>query len=198
MPLGLIAGNGRFPLLARDAPRKAGIESVAIGIQEEAAPEIEPLAARCYWISLGALSKLIEICHREKITQVMMCGQVKHASIFSAIVPDWRLVKLLASLETKNTEGLIGGVARVLAEEGIELADSTLLLKNLLAREGILSRRKPSGDEMRDLDYGRKIAAALASLDIGQSVAIAERPVSRSRRWREPTPCCAAPGRLPP
>ncbi|HLH39858.1 MAG TPA: UDP-2,3-diacylglucosamine diphosphatase LpxI [Bryobacteraceae bacterium] len=175
MPLGLIAGNGRFPVLALEAARKAGIEIVAIGIQEEAAPEIEPLAARCYWISLGALSKLIEICHREKITQVMMCGQVKHASIFSAIVPDWRLVKLLASLETKNTEGLIGGVARVLAEEGIELADSTLLLKNLLAREGILSRRKPSGDEMRDLDYGRKIAAALASLDIGQSVAIAER-----------------------
>src|SRR5579884_534442 len=145
MPLGLIAGNGRFPVLALEAARKAGIEIVAIGIQEEAAPEIEPLAARCYWISLGALSKLIEICHREKITQVMMCGQVKHASIFSAIVPDWRLVKLLASLETKNTEGLIGGVARVLAEEGIELADSTLLLKNLLAREGILSRRKPSG-----------------------------------------------------
>jgi DUF1009 family protein len=175
MPLGLIAGSGRFPVLALEAARKAGIEIVAIAIQEEAAPEIEPLAARCYWISLGALSRLIEICHRENITQVMMCGQVKHAKIFSAIVPDWRLLKLLASLETKNTESLIGGVARVLAEEGIELADSTLLLKDLLAPQGVLSRRKPTGEEMRDLDYGRKIAAALASLDIGQSVAIAER-----------------------
>ncbi len=103
MPLGLIAGSGRFPVLALEAARKAGIEIVAIAIQEEAAPEIEPLAARCYWISLGALSRLIEICHRENITQVMMCGQVKHAKIFSAIVPDWRLLKLLASLETKNT-----------------------------------------------------------------------------------------------
>lgn len=175
MPFGLIAGNGRFPVLALEAARQAGMEVVAIGIKEEASREIEPLAARCYWISLGALSKLIEICHQENITQVMMCGQVKHAKIFSSIVPDWRLVKLLASLETKNTDGLIGGVARVLAGEGIELADSTLLLKDLLAPTGVLTRRKPSSEETRDLEYGRKIAAALAALDIGQSVAIAER-----------------------
>ncbi|HUA86584.1 MAG TPA: UDP-2,3-diacylglucosamine diphosphatase LpxI [Bryobacteraceae bacterium] len=175
MPFGLIAGNGRFPVLALEAARQAGMEVVAIGIKEEASREIEPLAARCYWISLGALSKLIEICHQENITQVMMCGQVKHAKIFSSIVPDWRLVKLLASLETKNTDGLIGGVARVLAGEGIELADSTLLLKDLLAPTGVLTRRKPSSEEARDLEYGRKIAAALAALDIGQSVAIAER-----------------------
>jgi UDP-2,3-diacylglucosamine hydrolase len=175
MRYGLIAGNGRFPVLALEAARQAGIEVVVIAIKEEASPEIEPLAARCYWISLGALSKLIEICKRENITQVMMCGQVKHTKIFSSIVPDWRLLKLLASLETKNTEGLIGGIARVLADEGIELADSTLLLKDLLAPEGVLTKRKPSNEETRDLDYGRKIAAALAGLDLGQSVAIAER-----------------------
>src|SRR5579863_9769238 len=118
MPYGLIAGNGRFPVLALDAAKKAGLDVVAIGIKEEASPEIEPLAARCHWISLGALSKLIEICKREGIQQVMMCGQVKHAKIFSSIVPDWRLVKLLASLEAKNTEGLIGAVAKVLSDEG--------------------------------------------------------------------------------
>src|SRR5579862_4890706 len=147
----MIAGNGRFPLLALEAARKAGLEVVAIGIKEEASLEIEPLAARCYWISLGQLSRLIEICHKEKIAQVMMCGQVKHAKIFSSIVPDWRLVKLLASLETKNTEGLIGGVAKVLRDEGIELVDSTLLLKDLLAQEGVLTRRGPSQEELRDL-----------------------------------------------
>ncbi len=87
MPYGLIAGNGRFPLLALEAARKAGVEVVAIGIKEEAAPEIEPLAARCYWISLGQLTRLIEICRQEGITQVMMCGQVKHVKIFSSIVP---------------------------------------------------------------------------------------------------------------
>jgi len=172
---GLIAGNGRFPILALEAARQAGMEIVAIGIKEEASPEIESLAARCYWISLGALSRLIEICKKESITEVMMCGQVKHVKIFSSIVPDWRLVKLLASLEGKNTDALIGGVQKVLAEEGITLADSTLLLKDLLAEEGVPTRRKPSSEEMRDLDYGRRIASALSSLDIGQSVAIAER-----------------------
>jgi len=174
MPYGLIAGNGRFPVLALEAARKGGIDVVAIGIKGEASPEIENLA-RVHWISLGALSKLIEICKSESITQIMMCGQVKHAKIFSSIVPDWRLVKLLASIDTKNTEGLIGGVAKVLGDEGIELVDSTLLLKDLLAPEGVLTNRKPTADELRDIEYGRKIASALASVDIGQSVAIAER-----------------------
>jgi len=175
MPYGLIAGNGRFPVLALEAAKKAGLDVVAIGIKQEASPEIEPLAQRCHWISLGALSKLIDICHREGITQVMMCGQVKHAKIFSSIVPDLKLVKLLASIETKNTEGLIGGVIKVLKDEGIELLDSTLLLKDLLAPAGVLTKRKPSAEEERDIDYGRLIAAALSEHDIGQSVAIAER-----------------------
>src|ERR1700742_4934805 len=152
MRYGLIAGNGRFPVLALEAARKAGLEVVAIGIKEEASREIEPLAARCHWISLGQLSKLIDICHQEGITQLMMCGQVKHAKIFSSIVPDWRLAKLLLQIETKNTEGLIGGIARVLHDEGVELVDSTLLLKDLLATVGTFTRRKLNSDETRDID----------------------------------------------
>lgn len=174
-PYGLIAGNGRFPVLALEAAKRAGLEVVAIGIQEEASKEIEALAARCHWISLGALSKLIDICHRESIQQIMMCGQVKHAKLFSSIVPDWRLVKLLASIDTRDTDGLIGAVRKVLADEGIELVDSTLLLKDLLAPTGVLTRRRPTEEEQRDLDYGRRIAAGLSGYDIGQSVAIAER-----------------------
>ncbi len=175
MRYGLIAGNGRFPMLALEAAHKAGIEVVAIGIKEEASPEIEAMAVRCHWISLGQLTRLIDICHRESIERVMMCGQVKHAKIFSSIVPDWRLVKLLASIDTKNTEGLIGAVAKVLSDEGIELADSTLLLKDLLAPEGVLTRRKPTSEELRDIEYGRRIAGTLAGLDVGQSVAISDR-----------------------
>jgi len=174
-PLGMIAGNGRFPVLALEAARAAGMEVIAIAIKEEASPEIESLAVRCHWISLGALSKLIDICKQEGIRQVMMCGQVKHVKIFSSIVPDWRLVKLLASLDARNTDALIGGVAKILADEGITLTDSTLLLKDLLAPEGVLTRRKPSSDEERDIAYGRRIAAALSEHDVGQSVAIAER-----------------------
>jgi hypothetical protein len=172
---GMIAGNGRFPLLALETARRLGDQVVAIGIQEEASPEIERLAERCYWISLGQLSRLIEILKAEQITEVIMAGQVKHVSIFSAIQPDLRLLKLLGALKEKNTDGLIGAVAKVLADEGIRLADSTLLLKPLLADSGSLTKRKPSKDEERDIAYGRRIAKALAGHDVGQSVAICDR-----------------------
>ncbi len=174
MRYGLIAGNGRFPILALESARALGHEVVVVAIQEEASEEVEQLAARCHWISLGQLSRLIEILKEEGIREVTMAGQVKHAQIFSSIRPDWRLVKLLASLARKNTDSLIGAVAKVLAEEGISLMDSTALLKPLLAGEGVLARRKPSNDELADIDYGRKIAHALAGFDIGQSVVVAE------------------------
>lgn len=171
----MIAGNGRFPVLALETARAAGDEVVVVAIKEEASPEVEPLATRCYWISLGQLSRLIEILKQESISEVMMAGQVKHAKIFSSIRPDWKLVKLLASLKQKNTDALIGGVAQVLADEGIRLADSTLLLKPLLAGAGVLSKRKPNSDEEHDIQYGRRIANTLAGLDVGQSVAICDR-----------------------
>jgi len=171
----LLAGNGRFPILALEEARKLGHEVVAIGIQEEASAGIEPLAARTYWISLGQLSRLIDILKDEQVSELVMAGQVKHARIFSSIVPDWRLAKLLFSLKQKNTDALIGGVARVLEDEGIHLRDSTFLLKPLLAGKGAISNRKASKEEEADIAYGRRIANALAGFDIGQSVAIAER-----------------------
>jgi DUF1009 family protein len=175
MRYGLIAGNGRFPELALETARGLGHEVTVIAIQEEAAPEIERLANRCYWISLGQLSKLIDILKKEGIHEVVMCGQVKHTKIFSSIVPDWRLVKLLASLPSKNTDGLIGGVIKVLEDEGIHLSDSTALLKPLLASSGAMTRRRPQKDETTDIEYGRRVADALAGFDVGQSVAICER-----------------------
>src|SRR2546428_7716555 len=175
MRYGLIAGNGRFPVLALETARKLGHEVVAVAIREEASAEVEAAASRCYWISLGELSRLIAILKEEGIDQVIMAGQVKHASIFSSIRADWRLAKLLGSLRERNTDALIGGVARVLADEGIRLGDSTTLLKPLLAEEGVISRRKPSSEERAEIDYGRRIAHSLASFDIGQSVAIAGR-----------------------
>jgi UDP-2,3-diacylglucosamine hydrolase len=172
---GLIAGNGRFPVLALETVRKLGDEAVVIAIKEEASPELEGMAAKLHWISLGELSRLIEICHAEGLKQIMMCGQVKHAKIFSSIKPDWRLFKVLAALPQKNTDGLLGAVIKVLADESIELVDSTTLLKPLLATRGVLTRRKPDKDEQANMDYGRRVAHALASFDIGQSVAVADR-----------------------
>src|SRR6266852_7431751 len=158
MPYGLIAGNGRFPVLALEEARRLGHQVVAIALREEASPEVEALAWRCHWISIGELSKLIEILKAEGITEIMMAGQVKHARIFSLIRADWRLAKLLASLPQRNTDALIGGVAKVLADEGIHLADSTALLKPMLATVGVLTRRKPTREEEADIEYGRTIA----------------------------------------
>ena len=175
MRYGLIAGNGRFPVLALESARRLGHDVTVIAIQEEASREVEALAERVHWISLGALSKLIEILKKDGITEVVMCGQVKHAKIFSSIRPDWRLAKLLLALPSKNTDGLIRGVVKVLEDEGIRLRESTFLLTPLLAPEGVLTRRKPDADEEREIAYGRRVADALAGFDVGQSVAICER-----------------------
>ncbi len=175
MKYGLIAGNGRFPILALESARSLGHEMVAVGLKEEAPAEIESLAARCHWVSIGELSRLIDILKREGISEVIFAGQVKHASIFSSIKPDWRLLKLLGSLETKNTDALINGVAKVLKDEGIELVDSTLVLKPLLAGVGVLAKRKLTKDEEKDIAYGLRVADALSGFDVGQSVAICDR-----------------------
>ena len=172
---GMIAGNGRFPLLALETARKEGHEVVVVAIENEASPDLATLASTLHWVNIGQLGKLIDILKREQITEVMMTGQVKHVSLFSGITPDWRLVKLLASLKEKNTAALIGGIQKVLHEEGIELVDSTRLLKPLLAPEGVLTRRRPNKEEEADIRYGRRIASVLATEDIGQSVAISEK-----------------------
>ncbi|MCC6343459.1 MAG: UDP-2,3-diacylglucosamine diphosphatase LpxI [Bryobacterales bacterium] len=175
MKYALIAGNGRFPILALEEARKLGHDVVAIGIREEASGEIAGLASKTHWISLGELSRLIEILKDEGIRELFMAGQVKHVRIFSSIRPDWRLARLLLSLREKNTDALIGGVAKALADEGIELRDSTFLLKPLLAAAGPMTKRRPSSEEEKDIRYGRRVANALAGFDIGQSVAIAGR-----------------------
>ena len=175
MRYGMIAGNGRFPALALEEARKLGHDVTVIAIQEEAAQDLDLLAPRIHWISLGALSKLIDILKSEGITEIVMCGQVKHAKIFSSIRPDWRLAKLVMNLPSKNTDGLIGGVIKILNDEGIQLRESTFLLQPLLAGAGPLTKRKPTKTESSDIDYGRRVANALSGFDVGQSVAICER-----------------------
>src|ERR1700761_4436133 len=177
--LGLIAGNGRFPFLLLEAARAHGLRVVVAAIKEETDPEMDERAAaepdmvRVHWLSLGELSKLIDTFHREGVSRAVMAGQVKHKQIFSSIRPDWRLAKLLMNLRTRNTDMLLGAVAKVLADEGITLESSTALLEPMLAREGVLSRRAPDEDERRNIEYGLTAAAGLAAFDIGQTVVIA-------------------------
>jgi UDP-2,3-diacylglucosamine hydrolase len=176
--LGLIAGNGRFPFLLLDAARAHNLTVVVAAINEETDPEINARAAadpgiRVHWLSLGELSRLIETFQAEGVTRAVMAGQVKHKQIFSSIRPDWRLAKLLLNLRTRNTDMLLGAVAKVLGDEGIELISSTQYLEPLLAKPGVLTARAPDEEETKDIAYGRTVAQAIAAYDLGQTVVIA-------------------------
>jgi UDP-2,3-diacylglucosamine hydrolase len=171
---GLIAGNGRFPFLVLEGARSQGIDMAVIAIKEEADPQLAQLAQRVHWVSLGELSKTIDLLHQEGVGQAVMAGQVKHNKIFSSIRPDWKLAKLLLALPRKNTDALIGAVAKVLEEEGIQLVDSTLFLKPLLPDAGVLSRRSPNDHEAADIAYGLGVARHIAGMDIGQTVVISD------------------------
>ncbi len=178
MKLGLIAGNGRFPFLLLDAARAQGLAVVVAAIREETDPEIDSRAAEdeditVHWLSLGELSRLIEIFHKEGVSKAVMAGQVKHKQIFSSIRPDWRLAKLLLNLRTRSTDMLLGAVAKVLGDEGIELISSTAFLEPLLAQEGVLTARAPDEEERRNIEYGLGVARAVAGFDIGQTVVVA-------------------------
>lgn len=178
MKLGLIAGNGRFPFLLLDAARAQGLAVVVAAIREEADPEIDRRAAAddgitVHWLSLGELSRLIETFQKEGVTRAVMAGQVRHKQIFSSIRPDWRLAKLLLNLRTRNTDMLLGAVAKVLGDEGIELVSSTSFLEPLLAQEGVLTARAPDEDETKNIAYGLHVARAVAAFDIGQTVVVA-------------------------
>jgi len=172
---GLIAGNGDFPFLVLEGARSRGIEMAVIAIREEASPALARVSPRLHWVSLGELSRAIELLHEEGVKHAVMAGQVKHNKIFSSIRPDWRLAKLLFSLPLKNTDSLIGAVARVLQDEGIELVDSTKFLGSLLPAEGVLTKRAPDAAEMADIAYGQLVARQIAGLDLGQTVVVRDR-----------------------
>ncbi len=176
--LGLIAGNGRFPFLLLDAARAQDLTVVVAAIREETDPEIDARAAHdpgihLHWLSLGELSKLIDTFKAEGVTRATMAGQVKHKQIFSSIRPDWRLAKLLLNLRTRSTDMLLGAIAKVLGDEGIELISSTAYLEPLLARPGVLTARAPDPEEQNDIAYGRTVARGIAGFDLGQTVVIA-------------------------
>jgi UDP-2,3-diacylglucosamine hydrolase len=172
---GLIAGNGDFPLLVLEGATRSGIEMAVIAIREEATPELDRVSRRVHWVSLGELNRAIELLHQEGVKKAVMAGQVRHRQIFSDISPDGRMAPLLARLSTRNTDALIGAVAFVLKQEGIELVDSTMFLTPLLPAPGLLTRRAPDERESGDIAYGQAVARKIASLDLGQTVIIAQK-----------------------
>ncbi len=174
-PLGIIAGNGRFPFLVAAAARRAGRRVVVAAIQEEAAPEIAEAGDEVHWLGLGQLGRCIEVLRGAGVEEAVMAGQVKHRQIFSDVVPDLKLMGVLARLAFKNTDSLIGGVADALEREGIRLLPSVALLQDQLATAGPMTGRRPSAEEAKDVEYGARAARALAGLDLGQTVVVKDR-----------------------
>jgi DUF1009 family protein len=179
--IGLIAGNGRFPFLVLHGARSLGYDVTVVAVKEEAFPELEQAAreagADLHWVSLGHLGKCIKVLKQAGARQAVMAGQVKHAKIFSNIVPDFTLLSVLMKLKARNTDALISAVADVLRDEGIELLDSTAFLAPLLAAEGTLTRRAPNDEEAADFAFGYRIADAIAGLDVGQTIVVKDRAV---------------------
>lgn len=181
-PLGLIAGNGRFPFLVLDAARRLGRAVTIVAVREEAFPELERAAAdagcaELHWVSLGQLGRCIEILREAGVCEAVMAGQVKHTRLFSGIVPDFTLLSALMRLRSKNTDALISAVADVMGDHGIALIDSTAFLQPLMATDGPLTRRRPSEEETADLKFGYRMADAIAGLDIGQTIVVKDRAV---------------------
>jgi len=179
--IGIIAGNGKFPFLALQGARDLGHEVTVIAIKEEAFPDLEASArkadAALHWVSLGQLGKCIKLLKAAGVSQAVMAGQVRHVKIFSGIIPDLTLLSVLRRLKARNTDALISAVADVMKDEGIDLLDSTLFLAPLLATEGVLGERTPDERERADLEFGYRMADAIAALDIGQTIAVKHKAV---------------------
>lgn len=171
-PLGLIAGNGRFPFLVARSGRRAGRRVVAVAIREETFPELESEVDECHWVSLGQLGRAIDVLREAGVREAVMAGQVKHRQIFSGILPDLTLMGVLARLAFKNTDSLIGGVADAFGRAGITLLDSTAMLADQMASSGAMTRRAPSSRERKDVEYGVEIARVIAGRDLGQTVVV--------------------------
>lgn len=175
--IGLIAGNGKFPLIFAQEAKKVGTEVVALAIKKETSPSLENLVDRIHWVNVGQLGDLIEICKKEGITRAVMAGQVRHTRLFGQVRLDARAMALLAGVKDKKANSLLGAVADELLREGIELIDSATYLSHLLPSPGILTRRKPTQKEWRDIEFGHKMAKEIAGLDIGQTVVVKDQTV---------------------
>ena len=174
--IGLIAGNGRFPIIFAESARKKGVEIIAIGINEETSRELEKFVNKIYWLGAGELENLLKILKQENIRSIVMAGQVKHRLLFDKNIKiDPKMQFLLGSLKDRKTDSIIGAVARLLELKGIKVLSSIIFLSDYLPQKGILTKQLPDERVLKDIEFGRKIAKAVAGLDLGQSVIVKDK-----------------------
>ncbi|MDD5686437.1 MAG: UDP-2,3-diacylglucosamine diphosphatase LpxI [Elusimicrobia bacterium] len=174
--IGLIAGNGNFPLIFTRQAKKRGEKVIAIALFDETDKTIESIADKTYWINVGQLSKLIEILKKEKIEKCIMAGQVKHTKLFS-VKPDLKALALLAKLKSKTADSLLSAVCSELEREGIKFIPSNTYLSDFIPKAGLLTKRKPDKTQKEDIEFGYKIAREVAHSDIGQTICVKDKSI---------------------
>ncbi|MBU1147209.1 MAG: UDP-2,3-diacylglucosamine diphosphatase LpxI [Candidatus Omnitrophica bacterium] len=175
--IGLIAGNGEFPILFAQEAKKKGVEVIAIGIKEETEKRLENYASKIYWLGAGELEKLFQVLLKEKLKEVVMAGQVRHKRLFENIKLDAGMQKLLAEVKDKRTDSLIGSIAKKLEQAGVKVLDSTTFLSDYLPKKGVLTKNNLDKRILDDIEFGRGIAKSVAGLDIGQTVVVKDKTV---------------------
>lgn len=176
--IGLIAGKGRFPLLVASEAKRQGYNVVCCGIAREADPRIAKVVDAFQEVKLGQLKRLREFFKREGVSEALMAGKVEKVRVFRGDVwPDMDMAKVLLKVKDFRDDSLLGAIANYLSSHGIELQDSTRFLRNSFPGQGLLGKKKPSAEVQADIDFGWKIAKALAALDIGQTVVVKRKAV---------------------
>jgi len=175
--IGLIAGNGTFPIAIARAAKEKGIHVIAVAHEGETLPELAEWVEGIFWVKVGQLGKLISIFKEQGVHDVLMAGGIKKTRLFQGGMPDLRAAALLAKMLYKKDDSILRAVAAELESEGITVRESTLYLDNILAPAGILTRRKPSKDEQRDISFGWQMAKEIGKLDIGQTVVVKDQAV---------------------
>ena len=176
--IGLIAGNGQFPILFAKAARLKGKEIIAIAVREETSPELENHVHKICWIGVGELKKFFQILREEKLKKVVMAGQIKPSHIFEQnISMDGQLKSFLRKVKDKRANSLLGEIARMLKGMGIRLLDSTTFLEEHLVCRGVLTKKEPTPAQWQDIHFGQKIAKRIGGLDIGQTVVVKDKAI---------------------
>ncbi len=177
MKIGLIAGNGRFPIIFAQAAKQKGMQVIAVAHEGETAPELAEWVDGIFWVKVGQLGKIISTFKEQQVSDVMMAGGIKKTHLFSGAMPDLRGIAFLAKMIHKKDDSILRAVAAELESEGITVRESTRYLDSILAAPGVLTKRKPSKDEHKDIDFGWQIAKEIGRLDIGQTVLVKDQAV---------------------
>jgi DUF1009 family protein len=170
--IGLIAGNGQFPLLFAQAACQKKIEVYAVGYRGETDPQLENYVTKLEWQYLGQIKRLIKYFHHNSIDQAVLLGAITKTRMFSDVRPDMKAVSLVAAMRHTHDDAILRAFADLLEKEGIQIRASTFLLPELLAPKGIWTHRKPSRDEWNDIRFGWGVAKEVGRLDIGQCVVV--------------------------